>query len=72
MVQALSGAWEVKRGWYHFLAGKPGQRISTGIGSKVPKMGALGRGESPRVGDMKGEFREPPVGSFIKAIPVAH
>ena len=59
MVQALSRAWEVKRRWYHFLAGKPGQRISTGIGSKVPKMGALSRGESPRVGDVKGELENP-------------
>ena len=37
--------------------GKRGQRI--GIGSKVPKMAALGREEFPRAGAVKGEIREP-------------
>lgn len=59
----LYGAWEMKRGWYHFLAGKPGQRISTGIGSKAPKMGALGRGESPRVEMWKESLENPLLGA---------
>lgn len=51
----VQGAWEPERRWYHFRAGKPGQR--SGIGSKVPKMGALEREEFPRAGDEKGEVR---------------